>query len=77
VTAEDQEPVQGASVAITEGPEHPDLAALTNAQGHFSLGNLLPGNYRLAVNKAGYSRSTIPVRVLPGQTARVSVRLDR
>ncbi|MEI5098211.1 carboxypeptidase-like regulatory domain-containing protein [Streptomyces sp. PmtG] len=41
-------PVAGAHVLFTAGPQPlPDIAAVTDAEGHFSLGAPAPGRYTL------------------------------
>ncbi|MEU4426898.1 carboxypeptidase-like regulatory domain-containing protein [Actinoplanes sp. NPDC024001] len=43
-------PLSGATVSITAGPgPNDDIAALTGPDGRFSLGNLNPGRYEVAV----------------------------
>jgi len=54
-----QQAVSAATVAISAGPPHPDIAAVTDNQGAFFLSGLAPGSYQLTVNKAGYRPQTV------------------
>jgi len=70
-------PVHGATVALTESPEpHPDVAALTAADGRFQFRHLPPGAYRLAVNAPNSRRSNAQVWVEAGTEASVEINLD-
>src|SRR6185436_20984461 len=59
------------------------LEATTDAEGRFTLDNVLPGAYRLQASKAGYAiqmfdTQQLIVEVLPGQTRDgVTVSLSR
>jgi hypothetical protein len=64
VTASHQA-VESASVAISSGPPHPDIASLTNESGQFLLGDLGPGSYQVTVHKQGYRSQSVQVEV-PG-----------
>jgi hypothetical protein len=48
--------VADAAVAISAGPEHRDVAALTDGAGEFLLTDLLPGEYRVSAQASGNSR---------------------
>jgi hypothetical protein len=69
--------VSGASVTISSGPaEHHDIAALTNAEGRFRLGELPPGRYVLAVHSDALPVPVAMVAdVAAGQQAEVEIRL--
>ena len=47
-------PVAWASVMITGGPPHRDIAASTDGQGRYRFDSLLPGQYTLLVNASGH-----------------------
>lgn len=72
-----ERPFEGVAVFIREGPEHPDIAAETNADGEFDLGSLSPGDYELLVRSpAGEELAArVPVRV--GKVAFVDMWLNR
>ncbi len=54
VVTSDRVAVSGAMVAISGGRPHPDIAAITDDEGKFCLGDLSPGGYQLTVHKQGY-----------------------
>ncbi len=68
------QPVSGAVVMITgDSPPHPDIAALTNQQGAFQFGGLLPGSYTLLINAEGFPSQTKQTAVERGETARLEI----
>jgi hypothetical protein len=71
-----KEPISEATVLIQEGPTHPDLAALTNAEGEFSLSNLKPGKYRLEILAEGFIPVQGRVSVRPQLNTRIRVTLE-
>jgi hypothetical protein len=71
----DGDPIEEASVMVVAGPAHPDVAAITDARGRFQLGNLEPARYTIRVFADGYEPVSGPVRVYPGERARVNVVL--
>jgi hypothetical protein len=58
---------------LRKGAEH---AAFTSADGTFTLTNLEPGTYELAVTKKGFNNSSAQVEVAASQTARVDFLLQ-
>lgn len=58
---------------LRKGAEH---AAFTSADGTFTLTNLEPGAYELAVTKKGFNNSSAQVEVAASQTARVDFLLQ-
>src|SRR5205823_2207127 len=46
--------IAGANVMIVQGPQHEDIALLTDAKGEFTLGTRASGAYRLLVNAPNY-----------------------
>jgi Carboxypeptidase regulatory-like domain len=75
VLTEHGEPVEGATVIITAGPPHQDLAALTTDDGRFELAGLLPGTYSLLVTSPTGKQQALQTSVLPGQASMVEVRI--
>jgi iron complex outermembrane receptor protein len=69
------QPVPEASVMIGAGPEHPDIAALTDDDGRFQLGGLAAGTYSLVVNAGGGTAREEGVVVSDGAAASVEVRV--
>ncbi|MEV0122243.1 carboxypeptidase-like regulatory domain-containing protein [Streptomyces sp. NPDC050703] len=76
-------PVAGARVLFTDGPRPlPDIAALTDAEGRFSLGAPSPGSYTLVcradplMGPSGTAEATVHVE--PGARAAAGgrVRVD-
>jgi len=70
-------PVPNARIYFTDGPGSlADIAALTDAGGHFSLSAPLPGAYALAVAADGFQTATARATVRPaGKPSRVEVKL--
>ena len=77
VLTEHGEPVEGATVIITAGPPHQDLAALTTGDGRFELAGLLPGAYSLLVTSPAGDQQALQAHVSAGQASMVEVRLGR
>lgn len=59
VVTADRRAVAFASVAVSGGPAHPDVAALTDDDGRFVLPVDLAGAYELTVHKAGFPPETV------------------
>lgn len=70
-------PVPEASVMIGGGPDHPDLAALTDAEGRFHLAGLAAGTYALVVNAGGAPARQDGIVVRDGDAARVEVHVGQ
>lgn len=66
-------PLAEAAVLIAEGPPHPDIAALTDAEGRFRLTDLLPGVYTILVNAEDREPQRQTVEVAAGQAASITV----
>jgi hypothetical protein len=69
-------PVAGATIAVGAGGQHPDIAALTNAEGSFRLGGLAPGPVTLGVHSGGRPAQSVGVIVREGEETQVDIRLD-
>lgn len=61
----------------TSDRPHPDIAAVTDAEGCFTFPDLLPGSYVLAAFGAEPSGAEVSVRVEPGTAARVGFVIRR
>lgn len=59
VVTADRRAVAAASVAVSGGPAHPDVAALTDDDGRFVLPVDTAGAYELTVHKAGFPPETV------------------
>ena len=71
-------PVAGARLYFTAGPvAFPDIAALTDAEGAFSLGAPAPGAYTLQCVADEFAAATVTVIVKSGQTPRLEIKLGR
>ena len=64
--------VPGASVKLTDASTGFAQTAMTNANGRFAFANVPPGTYTIAVEKQGFSTTTIP-----NQPVRVGVALTQ
>lgn len=54
----DGKPVSGVNVAIAGGTQpHRDIGAMTNADGEFRLGGMLPGSYEVRARKSAMTGS--------------------
>ena len=74
--ADDGAPIAFAMVRLMPAASDTTLlAVLTAADGHFSIGNTPPGEYRLQLERIGYGKTVSPiVRVGAGQTVRYDLR---
>ena len=69
-------PVPQARVFVARGPVPvPDIAALTNAEGRFTVSLPAPGTYELAFAAEGYQPSSASVEVTGEQEPRLELRL--
>jgi hypothetical protein len=77
VSDESGRPIPEARVAFQTAPVAvPDIAALTNSEGTFTLSAPAPGRYVVHVSADGFASATAPVMVDSGD-AKVTVRLRR
>jgi Carboxypeptidase regulatory-like domain len=74
VVSQSRQPVSGATVAIKGGPVHRDIARVTDEQGEFVLGGLLPGDYQVEAGKGGYTSGTARVTVPTNRVITVVLR---
>jgi len=78
VRSADGDPVQHARVYFTGGPVAlPDIAALTDAEGSFTLSAPDAGTYRIECVAEGFAPAEATLDVAPGQEGRVELRLTR
>jgi hypothetical protein len=75
VVGASDDPVADAAVMIGGGPDHPDIAALTDGEGRFSFRGLTPGAYTLLVNTGTTNADAEEVVVRAGESADVQVRV--
>lgn len=67
--------VQGAKVTIT-GPTGQLLTATSNAQGGYSIGDLVPGSYKARIEAKGFKTTQLPLDVRVNNTANGNVKLE-
>ena len=71
-------PVTSARVYFTDGPVPlPDVAALTDSAGAFSLTAPAPGKYVIECATDEYAAKSQSVTVLGGQPARLEIQLKK
>jgi protocatechuate 3,4-dioxygenase beta subunit len=75
VTDMRMKPISEATILITEGPEHKDIASMTDRNGRYSFYDLTPGQYKLMANAEGYEQSIQKARVTQGETATLNFQL--
>lgn len=76
VNTVDRRPVEGAVAFILDGPAHPDVAAVTDAQGQFRFSDLAPGAYVVSVSAEGSEPVHELVQVESGRSSRTDVLLQ-
>lgn len=70
-------PIARATVMFTgDSPPHADIAALSDAQGHYRFADLIPGTYMVLVNAEGYAAQTQQVQTVPGQDVHLDFHLS-
>ncbi|WP_077490387.1 carboxypeptidase-like regulatory domain-containing protein [Sinomonas mesophila] len=78
VTDDGGAPLALASVAVVRAPvPMPDIAALTDADGRFTLTAPAPGEYEVGVSADGFERTTAEVTVGGDGEAALEIRLRR
>ncbi|MGW2330274.1 MFS transporter [Streptomyces sp. NPDC001700] len=75
VTAGDEAPVEGATVAVMDVRGEALAAETTDAAGEFAFGELPEGDVTVVVNAAGHRPAALPVRVSGARLARLNVAL--
>ena len=71
-------PVAGARVLFTSAPAPlPDVAALTGADGSFTLAAPEPGSYELAVHADGFAPAKVRCDLTEADTKPLRVKLRR
>jgi hypothetical protein len=72
----DGEPVEGARVYFAGGPgQFPDIAALTGADGSFTLSVPTAGTYEVECAAEGYTTNRDAVDAIEGEETRLDLRL--
>ena len=70
------ESVTDATVLITgDSPPHKDIGALTNEQGEYRFGDLVPGDYTIMVNAGVHGSQIRQIHVEAGYVARLDFLL--
>ena len=69
-------PIPDASIFVTSGPAHAEIAALTDEQGAYRLSGLRAGTYVLQVNAGGFVPVSGRVPVRDGRVTRADVTLQ-
>jgi hypothetical protein len=77
VVTREQEPLGEATVAISAGVSHRDIAALTDSQGGFVLTGLLPGEYKVSAHVPGYPAQTKSAVLGADQVTTVDFQFDK
>ncbi len=71
-------PVEGARVYFSDGPGPlPDVAALTNSDGEFSLSAPSPGTYRVECNADEFAAESLTVEAKSGQRVSLDIKLKK
>jgi hypothetical protein len=69
--------VPEARVSFVAGPSAlPDIAALTDSRGRFTLSAPVPGDYTIQCAADGYAPGKVKVSVASGQRIEVNCRLE-
>lgn len=76
VAGADGRPLEGATALIVDGPPHPDVAAVTDAQGEFRLTDLKPGAYVISLSAEGSEPVKNLVEVGGGRLSYIRVVLQ-
>lgn len=71
-------PLVGARVSFTAGPVSlPDIAALTDSRGSFTLTAPEPGSYEIEAVAEGFASKRASVAVSAGRPGRADLMLDK
>jgi outer membrane receptor protein involved in Fe transport len=68
--------VSGADVSLLYTNQAVIRATVTDAEGHFTLENIAPGEYQLSIERTGFIRHRSAVRVTEGNTTAVGIELE-
>ncbi|MGH9879860.1 MAG: carboxypeptidase-like regulatory domain-containing protein [Pyrinomonadaceae bacterium] len=78
VVGRDGRPIAMARIYFTAGPQPlPEIAALTNDDGTFSLTAPQPGKYSIQCAADGFATKSVTVTVSQGQTVHLDIELKR
>jgi hemoglobin/transferrin/lactoferrin receptor protein len=69
------EPIAGASISLLNARQVTLVSTQTNAQGQFTLAQVVPGNYELLVKNKGFAPLRRAVQVTPSQNADLEITL--
>jgi hypothetical protein len=73
-----ERPIPMARIYFISGPTAlPDVAALTNEDGQFTLSAPCAGNYEISITADDFVSTTIRVTLKQGEQAAVVIRLER
>ena len=67
--------VPGATVVVTDPATNSQQTIVTNAEGHYSVGLLKPGLYKVTASAAGLQSDTIQASVILGTTVPLEVKV--
>jgi uncharacterized GH25 family protein len=78
VSGPNGKPVAEASIYFSDGPEPlPEIAALTNDDGTFSITAPQSGKYVIKCVKEGFAEKSVTVSVTAGKTTKVDIQLKK
>lgn len=69
--SKDGNAIEGAKITLLGAPKE----AITNVQGQYNISKVEPGNYTARIEKEGYVRQDIELKITDGQKAAVNVKL--
>ncbi|MFT9599511.1 carboxypeptidase regulatory-like domain-containing protein [Mesobacillus sp.] len=69
--SKDGNAIEGAKVTLLGAPKE----AITNVQGQYNISKVEPGNYTARIEKEGYVRQDIELKITDGQKAAVNAKL--
>ena len=72
----DGKAITSASVAISSGPTHTDIAAITDEKGYFLLTDCSAGRYQITAHKTGYRPQSVWVDTRDDQVVIVTLNDD-
>jgi hypothetical protein len=77
VTTREHKAVTDAAVMIAgNGPDHHDIAILTNENGEYMIDDLTPGEYKVLVNAESHPLHTLSTRVVADEITELNFLLE-